>query len=173
MDTVINTIKFKTPLGTMHAAATEEGLCMLEFNGGERMDNELNDLSLLLKAEIVEGDNHVLHETRTQIEEYFDKKRKEFTIPLITPGTEFQRLVWSKLLEIPFGQTRSYKQQSIAVGNLKAIRAVASANGANRIAIIVPCHRIIGDNGSLIGYAGGLPKKQWLLEHESGIGRLF
>lgn len=102
-----------------------------------------------------------------QIQEYFSGSRKEFSVPLQLLGTPFQVSVWQELMNIPYGTTRSYKQQSIALGNEKAIRAVAGANGENGIAIIVPCHRVIGENGSLTGYGGGLPKKKWLLEHEA------
>jgi O-6-methylguanine DNA methyltransferase len=98
--------------------------------------------------------------------EYFIGTRKEFDLPLHLLGTSFQKSVWLGLLQIPYGETRSYKKQSIFLGNEKAIRAVAGANGENGIAIIIPCHRVIGENGSLTGYGGGLQRKKWLLDHE-------
>ena len=103
----------------------------------------------------------------TQLDEYFQKKRTTFNLKLNPQGTEFQKKVWQSLQQIPFGTTRSYQKQSVALGDVKAIRAVASANGKNRLWIVVPCHRVIGSNGSLTGYAGGLWRKRWLLEHEN------
>jgi len=102
-----------------------------------------------------------------QLQEYFDGKRKDFDIKLNPEGTDFQKKVWNELLEIPFGKTIAYLELSKKLGDIKAIRAVANANGKNPIWIIIPCHRVIGSDGSLTGYAGGLSRKQWLLEHES------
>jgi methylated-DNA-[protein]-cysteine S-methyltransferase len=102
-----------------------------------------------------------------QLQEYFDGKRKDFDIKLNPEGTDFQKKVWNQLLEIPYGKTLSYLELSKQLGDVKAIRAVANANGKNPIWIIIPCHRVIGSDGSLTGYAGGLNRKQWLLEHES------
>ena len=101
-----------------------------------------------------------------QLMEYFEGKRKGFDLPLVLPGTEFQIKVWDQLLTIPFGSTRSYAEQAVAIGNPKAVRAVARANGDNRLAIIIPCHRVIGSDGKLTGYGGGLWRKEWLLAHE-------
>jgi len=109
----------------------------------------------------------VLAEAVKQLQEYFEGNRKEFTFPLHIKGTEFQQKVWKSLLEIPFGKTTSYLEQSKKLGNTKAIRAVASANGKNPLSIVVPCHRVIGSNGSLTGFASGLWRKEWLLTHES------
>jgi len=108
-----------------------------------------------------------LQDCVTQLEEYFQKKRTNFNLKLNPQGTEFQKQVWQSLQQIPYGTTRSYQKQSIALGDVKAIRAVASANGKNPLWIVVPCHRVIGSNGSLTGYAGGLWRKRWLLEHEN------
>lgn len=171
-----NVIKFDildTPLGKMVACATNEGLCLLEFIDRRAFVTELKDLKKLLKTTIEPGTNKHLKTVEKQLNEYFEGKRKKFDLPLVTPGTEFQNKVWQKLLEIPHGETRSYKQQSIAIDNLGAIRAVGTANGANRISIIVPCHRVIGEDGSLTGYGGGLKRKQWLLDFESGALSLF
>ena len=162
-----------TPLGKMLAAATDGGLCLLEFIDRRAFVTELKDLKRLLRATIEPGTNQHLLEVEKQLNEYFEGNRKKFELPLITPGTEFQNTVWRKLLDIPYGETRSYKQQSIAIGNIGAIRAVGTANGANRISIIVPCHRVIGEDGSLTGYGGGLKRKRWLLDFESGAMSLF
>ncbi len=171
--TVIKMVVLETPLGKMLACATDEGICMLEFIDRRAFVTELKDLKRLLRATIEPGTNKHLKALEKQLNEYFEKKRKKFELELVTPGSEFQNSVWKKLLEIPFGETRSYKQQSIAVGNLGAIRAVGTANGANRISIVVPCHRVIGEDGSLTGYGGGLKRKRWLLDFESGELSLF
>ncbi len=109
----------------------------------------------------------VLQEAVSQINEYFDRKRTDFTLKLNPKGTEFQQKVWNALLKIPYGKTKTYLEQSKFLGDVKAIRAVASANGKNPLWIVVPCHRVIGSDGSLTGYAGGLWRKKWLLEHEN------
>jgi len=172
-NTVIKFQIFDTPLGKMLACATDKGVCMLEFIDRRAFVTELKDLKRLLRATIKSGTNKHLKALEKQLDEYFQKKRKKFEIPLVTPGSEFQNKVWEKLLEIPFGETRSYKQQSIVIGNLGAIRAVGTANGANRISIVVPCHRVIGEDGNLTGYGGGLKRKRWLLDFESGTMSLF
>lgn len=114
----------------------------------------------------------VLNETISQLDAYFDQTRTSFDLPLLHIGTDFQKSVWEELLKIPFGKTSSYLDLSKKLNNVKAIRAVASANGANAISIIVPCHRIIGSDGSLVGYAGGLPVKKRLLKLESSYKQL-
>ena len=157
----------------MIAGATDEGLCILEFIDRPALPNELDDLKKLLNAEIVEEKHEIIVLTCKQIDEYFQGKRKEFSIKLNTPGTEFQRKVWSILREIPFGKTRTYKDQAIILGNLNSIRAVGKANGDNRISIIIPCHRVIGANGDLIGYGGGLWRKHHLLEFEAKVNDNF
>jgi methylated-DNA-[protein]-cysteine S-methyltransferase len=107
-----------------------------------------------------------LRETARQLEEYFKGERREFDLPLRLDGTEFQRRAWRNLMEIPYGKTRSYGEQAQRIGNPKASRAVGLANGRNPIPIVVPCHRVIGANGSLTGFGGGIARKQWLLAHE-------
>jgi len=164
--------RIETQLGTMIAGSVDEGICMCEFSDRNTLEAELNDLKKYLKQEIIEGENVHIKNLRFQIDEYFAGIRKSFNIPLVTPGTEFQKKVWNELLNIPYGTTISYRQQAAALNNPLSVRAVANANGMNRIAIIIPCHRVIGSNGSLTGYAGGLHRKKWLLEHEkkySGI----
>jgi len=163
---VINIVRFTTPLGPMFACATKEGLCLLEFTNRKMLETEFNNLAKRLNAVILPGKNPFLDKVQIQIKEYFNGKRKDFDIPLHTTGTDFQQSVWEILQEIPYGETRSYKKQAQVLGKPEAVRAVASANGMNRIAIIIPCHRVIGEDGSLTGYAGGLARKKWLLDHE-------
>lgn len=117
---------------------------------------------------IINQPNQHITQCITELDEYFAQKRKDFTIPLDIQGTPFQHTVWQELLKIPFGETRSYKQIAESIGNLLAIRAVGTTNGKNKIMIIIPCHRVIGSNGALTGYAGGLHRKQWLLNFEKG-----
>ena len=112
---------------------------------------------------------HELEDAAKQLKEYFEGKRTDFDFKLNPQGTDFQKKVWKALLEIPFGKTTSYQDLSIKLGDIKAIRAVASANGKNTLWIVVPCHRVIGSDGSLTGYAGGLWRKKWLLEHENPV----
>jgi AraC family transcriptional regulator of adaptative response/methylated-DNA-[protein]-cysteine methyltransferase len=159
-------IKIETPIGEMVAGATDNGICLFEFTDRQRAQRELKDLKKLLKLEVAEKDNSHLLNLKKQVNEYFSGSRKEFELPLVTPGTDFQNLVWKELLTIPFGTTRSYLEQSQAIGQPEAIRAVAGANGMNRISIIIPCHRVIGSDGRLTGYGGGLGRKKWLLDHE-------
>lgn len=164
---VIYVTRFTTPLGAMMAATTDKGLCLLEFTDRRMLETELEQLKKLLKAALVVGRHEHTDQTREQLSDYFEGKRQELEIPLDTPGSHFQRSVWEALKTIPYGSTRSYKDQSELLGAPLALRAVARANGMNRIAIIIPCHRVIASDGSLQGYAGGLPRKQWLLEHEA------
>ncbi len=157
---------FETPLGAMCAGATEHGICFVEFIDRIKLDKELTRLSQDLNASQQPGENEHLLLLEKEIAEYFDKKRTGFTVPLHLTGTEFQKSVWHSLLEIPYGKTLSYKQQALRLGHLPAIRAVAATNGQNKHAIVIPCHRVIGSNGNLTGYAGGLNKKKWLLDFE-------
>jgi AraC family transcriptional regulator of adaptative response/methylated-DNA-[protein]-cysteine methyltransferase len=127
----------------------------------------------LLDDKFEEADSQYFSILETQVAEYFSGKRKEFDVPLHLTGTPFQKSVWEALKNIPFGETRSYKQQSVVMGQEKAIRAIASANGDNPVAIIIPCHRIIGEDGSLTGYSGGLQRKQQLLDLERRFSGKF
>ena len=141
-------------------------------------DEHVNAVIFLNEEEKMQSDEHeLLKICLRQLDDYFTGVRKEFDLPLQQNGTVFQQKVWDLLLQIPFGKTISYNHLSRQYGDLKAIRAVASANGKNNLAIIVPCHRVIGSNQSLTGYAGGLWRKKWLLEHEakhhSGVMTLF
>ncbi len=163
---MITTKQIITPLGKMLAGATDQGICLFEFPYRKMMPAINKRLLSALNDSYAEGEHPFLDVLEKQMSEYFSGQRKEFDLPLHLVGSDFQKSVWKGLLQIPYGETRSYKQQSIFLGNEKAIRAVAGANGENCIAIIIPCHRVIGENGSLTGYGGGLPNKKWLLEHE-------
>lgn len=155
-----------TPLGPMFICATDLGICLTEFVDRKMLETEFRDLQKLLQAEILVGENEHIRQAKVELAAYFEGNRTQFDVPLHHPGTDFQRAAWQALLEVPYGQTRSYQDQAITLGKPAAVRAVARANGMNRIAIIVPCHRIIGKNGKLTGYAGGLERKQWLLDLE-------
>ena len=148
-------------------ASTEAGICLFDFEYRRSMSTIQKRIQDALKMDYEEGEHPHLDLLDVQINEYLNGTRKEFDLPLHLIGTDFQKRVWNGLLQIPYGETRSYKGQSVFLGDVKAIRAVGTANGQNGIAIIVPCHRVIGDNGSLVGYGGGLDKKKWLLEHEA------
>jgi methylated-DNA-[protein]-cysteine S-methyltransferase len=144
---------YHSPLGPIQVQGSEEHITAVLFAE---------------EAMLKENDRHPLLQTCiSQLDEYFSGQRKAFTLPLGQTGTPFQQKVWDLLSQIPFGKTISYHQLASQYGDLKAIRAVASANGKNNLAIIIPCHRVIGSNRSLTGYAGGLWRKKWLLEHES------
>lgn len=166
---IIDLKRIETPLGTMFACAVDEGICLLEFTDRKNMEKQFISLSKALNAEIVQGENKHFKQLEDELAEYFEGKRNQFEVPLSITGTEFQKNVWQLLREIPIGETRTYKQQSELLGNPKAIRAVGTANGINKIAILIPCHRVIGSNGELVGYAGGIWRKQKLLELEKAI----
>lgn len=151
-------ISIETPLGQMVAGAVDEGICSLEFDDKTIYSN--------LDFEIDTKPNHHLEKLELELNEYFEGRLKSFTVPLAMHGTKFQKKVWNVLQNIPYGTTQTYKQQSENLNQPLAIRAMAHANGQNPIAILIPCHRVIGTNGKLTGYAGGLWRKKWLLEHE-------
>lgn len=166
---IINLIRLETPLGTMISCATKEGICLLEFSDRKMLETELKHLAKSLNATIIQGHNEHFELLKTQLGAYFEGDLKEFTVPLVYVGTDFQKTVWNQLLKIPYGKTASYLQQATAIEKPLAVRAVANANGMNKISIIVPCHRVIGSDGSLTGYGGGLWRKKKLLELEQGI----
>ncbi|GAB5473353.1 MAG: methylated-DNA--[protein]-cysteine S-methyltransferase [Maribacter sp.] len=144
-----------TPLGITKLEGDENGLRAITVMNTEEEPTEIIP--------------EVLEDGAYQLKEYFDGKRKDFTLDLNPQGTDFQKRVWQALLDIPFGKTTSYLELSKTLGDVKAIRAVAAANGKNPLWIVVPCHRVIGSDGSLTGYAGGLHRKKWLLDHESPV----
>lgn len=157
----MDTATINTPLGKLHLNATFKGLVKAAFI----------DEDVIITSDIPKS----LEDTCLQMSEYFDGKRLIFDLKLDPEGTDFQKRVWDELLKIPYGKTASYMDMAKRLGDPKVIRAAASANGKNPISIIIPCHRVIGSDGSLTGYASGLHRKKWLLEHESPVkqGTLF
>lgn len=145
-----------SPLGKIKIIGDADAIKMVSFIDREERETE-GVLPLTVRN------------CKKQLKEYFQGKRKEFNVPLAPEGTDFQKEVWGTLVDIPFGVTSTYAKQSVKLGDIKKIRAVGSANGKNPIAVIVPCHRVIGTDGSLTGYAGGLDKKEWLLRHEKSM----
>lgn len=163
---IIDLKRIETPLGTMLACATGEGVCLLEFTDRKMLETELKAIAKRLNATIIQGNNPHFATLEAQLTEYFSGTRKTFSVPLHTPGSDFQNRVWAALQLIPYGQTRSYKEQAISIGSAESVRAVANANGMNRISILIPCHRVIGSDGQLTGYGGGLWRKRYLLDLE-------
>jgi AraC family transcriptional regulator of adaptative response/methylated-DNA-[protein]-cysteine methyltransferase len=155
-----------TPLGPMLAGATDKGVCLLEFMDRRMLNTQLKILTKKLNCNFTPGSNNYLVQLAQQLNKYFNGRLNKFTLPLITPGTEFQNKVWDALIKIPAGETISYEELAKRIGYPSAIRAVAKSNGDNRIAIIIPCHRVIGKDGNLTGYGGGLWRKKYLIELE-------
>jgi AraC family transcriptional regulator of adaptative response/methylated-DNA-[protein]-cysteine methyltransferase len=164
---IISITRLTTPLGPMLAGAVDDGICLLEFADRRMLETQLARLTKRLNAEPVPGVHPRFADLNTQLGEYFAGERTVFTLPLATPGTDFQREVWDELRRIPHGGTCSYGELAARLGRPGSARAVARANGDNRIAIIIPCHRVIGADGSLTGYGGGLWRKRFLLDLES------
>lgn len=158
--------RFDTPIGPMITVASETGICLLEFGDRRMLETEFIDLQHRLNAIIIPGRSELTDQVIKEMDDYFKGERTVFEVPLHTPGTAFQNQVWAALRTIPFGEIVSYQFLAKYIENPKAVRAVGSANGMNRIAIIIPCHRVIGADGSLTGYGGGLWRKEWLIEHE-------
>jgi AraC family transcriptional regulator of adaptative response/methylated-DNA-[protein]-cysteine methyltransferase len=156
----------ETPLGPMLAIAGDAGLELLEFVDRRALESELRDVQKAFGVPILPGDHPTLQRTARQLAEYFAGERKAFDIPLRQRGSDFQQRAWNALREIPYGETRSYADMARQVGSPGAMRAIGRVNGQNRIAIVVPCHRVIRADGSLCGYGGGKWRKQWLLDHE-------
>jgi len=168
----MKTCIINSPLGFTKIIGDEDGISSVTvLNNISLSEGESNNLSFLHKQESEEKITDIipiqLEDCVMQLIEYFEGSRKHFNLKLNANGTEFQKKVWKQLEQIPYGKTMSYLELSKQLGDVKAIRAVANANGKNPLWIIVPCHRVIGSDGSLTGYAGGLYRKQWLLEHES------
>ncbi len=161
--------KIATPIGEMDVLATENGICLLEFHNRQELNDEIESLEKHYNAQRTTGNNKWINLLEKEMQAYFKGELQKFTVNLDLIGTDFQLKVWNALVEIPYGITRTYKEQTLVVGDIKAIRAVATANGKNKLAIIVPCHRVIGSDGSLTGYAGGLDRKRFLLNLEREI----
>ncbi len=160
---------YKSPVGELILGSFNEKLCLADWRYRKMRSTIDTRIKKGLNAEFIEESSTTIKKTIDQLNDYFNQKRTIFNIDLLFVGTDFQKTVWNELIKIPYGTTFSYLQLSNNLNNPKAIRAVASANGANSISILVPCHRIIGANGKLIGYAGGLPTKKKLLQLEGAI----
>ncbi|WHZ11360.1 MAG: Methylated-DNA--protein-cysteine methyltransferase [Burkholderiaceae bacterium] len=158
--------RYTTPLGEMVALFSARGLCLLEFCDQAGVPREQRQVEAARGGPAREGENAQTAALGAQLAAYFAGERQSFDLPLDPVGTPFQQQVWQALLRIPYGQTRSYGEQAAFIERPTATRAVAAANGQNKISIVVPCHRVIGRDGSLTGYGGGLPRKRWLLALE-------
>lgn len=169
LETTLYYKRLWTPLGFLLGCFSNKGLCLLEFMDRRMLETELLGLRRRYKAEFKPQTTQMSEQLEVQLREYFQGTRTEFTIPLDITGSPFQKSVWEGLLNIPYGTTRSYKQQAIALNKPEAIRAVSGANGKNSISILVPCHRVIGHNQELTGYGGGLERKQYLLNLEASV----
>jgi len=162
----INTRYHSTQIGEVILGSFHGKLCLLDFVKGKTRGTVEDRMRRVLDAELVERDDEILEKTRTQLDEYLKGCRTEFDIPLLMVGTDFQESVWNALLKVPYGATSTYLQLAKDVGNERAVRAVGNAMAANPISIIVPCHRVVGSDGELVGYGGGLSLKRRLLTLE-------
>ncbi|MDQ2866866.1 MAG: methylated-DNA--[protein]-cysteine S-methyltransferase [Verrucomicrobiota bacterium] len=165
-DDCIRMTMLETPLGPMVAAANDEGVCLLEFADRRGLDASYEKMRKIFRVPVLPGEKDALKKLRAELAAYFAGTLRRFTVPLFVRGTEFQKKVWRELKKIPHGETVSYEQIAERVGNYRAVRAVARANGTNRISIIIPCHRVIGKDGGLSGYGGGVWRKRLLLDLE-------
>lgn len=168
---MLKQMKIPSPVGMMLAASWDGSLVLLDFIEPARADQSLDRVGAKLgtagaAVAVSKGGDAVLDQTAEQLAEYFAGVRRTFSLPLKPVGTDFQLRTWNALLAIPFGQTRSYSHQATAMNCPRACRAVGGANGRNPLAVVIPCHRVIGSSGKLTGYGGGIERKQWLLEHE-------
>ena len=158
----------ETPLGPMAAGATANGVCFLEFTDRRMLEAQFDALSKRFALAIVPGENELTRRLRSELDRYFAGTLRKFTVPVEYPGTDFQVRVWRALLGIPYGETRSYEDVAREIGSPGAVRAVGHANGLNRVAIVIPCHRVVNKSGELGGYGGGLWRKKNLLAIEQG-----
>jgi O-6-methylguanine DNA methyltransferase len=165
---IVSTV-IDSPVGPLLIGTTDEGICLLEFSG-PRSELQTAALTRVFDAEIETGEHEYLDQLATELDEYFAGKLRTFQVPLVIRGTPFQEKVWRELLRIPYGETRSYLDIASRVCTKKACRAVGRANGQNRIAIVIPCHRVVNAGGALGGYGGGLDRKRFLLDLEGGAG---
>lgn len=168
---IIKTRHYESPCGALLLGAFNDKLCLCDWQVEKHRDHVDRRLKRVLRAEFEDGTSAVIEKTVTQLDEFFAGKREVFDIPLLFVGTDFQKKVWDELLKIPYGKTISYGEMARHIGMPKAVRAVANANGANAISILAPCHRVIGSNGSLTGYGGGLAAKKALLGLEAGLSK--
>jgi len=163
---------YPSPIGTILIECTDEFISAILFADKQ---NDLKNEDLDIKESV--KNNGLINKCQQQLKEYFEGSRREFDIPFQQTGTAFQQKIWSALVQIPYGKTLSYQELSKRTGDVKAIRAVGTTNGKNQLSIVVPCHRVVGGNGDLTGYSGGLWRKKWLLEHEgkfaNGVQTLF
>ncbi len=169
MDNKINIAYYKTKIGELILGSYDNKLCLLDFRYRRMRTTVDNRIKKLLKADFLEREDAVIVETKKQIDEYLEGKRRAFNIPILLLGTDFQKQVWNELLKVKYGETVTYSDIAKRINNPKAIRAAASANGANAIALVVPCHRVIESNGDLGGYGGGVAVKKRLLNLEVKI----
>lgn len=165
--------RYSSPCGELLLGSYGDSLCMCDWLTEKHRELADRRLERALKAQTVEGTSAVIGNAARQLDEYFSGRRTEFDVPLLFAGTDFQKTVWNALLEIPYGKTVSYKELARKIAMPDAVRAVANANGANSISIFAPCHRVIGSDGSLTGYGGGLDKKLFLLDLEGAWTRLL
>ncbi|MBN8047422.1 MULTISPECIES: methylated-DNA--[protein]-cysteine S-methyltransferase [Paraclostridium] len=145
---------YKSPIGILRIVVDESSLVALDFNEDKKKQSD---------------EHSYIKEVKNQLDEYFKGKRELFDLKIKLNGTDFQNKVWSELTKIPYGETISYKELATRIGNDKACRAVGNANNKNKISIVIPCHRVVGSNKKLVGYAGGLEKKEWLINHENKV----
>lgn len=151
-----------SPIGELRLIATDRDLVAVLWPDDP-------DGRVRFADELIDGSNHILDAAAAQLDEYFAGERRCFDLPLDLRGTAFQKQVWQALTEIPFGETSTYGKQAAAIGRPRSVRAVGSANGRNPLSIVLPCHRVVGADGSLAGFAGGLGTKRWLLDHERSV----
>ena len=157
---------YTSPCGELLLGSYADKLCLCDWTAGTRHARVMSRVQRYLQAPFVEEPSELTRRAAQELDEFFVKKRQVFDLPLLFAGTDFQQRVWRNLLKIPYGQTLSYRQEALALGMPEAVRAIANANGANALSVIIPCHRVIGYNGSLTGYGGGLAAKRFLLELE-------
>jgi AraC family transcriptional regulator of adaptative response/methylated-DNA-[protein]-cysteine methyltransferase len=159
----------ESPLGPLVTAANEKGICLLEFTDRRMLEAQFENVKRLFSCAIVAGENEYISQLREELAKYFEGKLRQFTVPLVYPGSPFQVRVWNELIRIPYGECCSYEELAARIGSPTAQRAVGHANGLNRIAIAIPCHRVVNKDGKLGGYGGGLWRKKFLLDLERGI----
>ena len=160
---------YHSPVGELLIGSFEGRLCLCDWVDGRKRSRNESRMKAALKAEFEEGSSEIIERAIKELKEYFEGRRREFDVPLLFTGSQFQNRVWTELQKIPYGSTVSYGEIARRIGRPKSVRAVANANAANPISILVPCHRVIGSDGSLTGYGGGLHAKEWLLDTEKQI----